>query len=525
MENMKKFVSTYDVLDKEITNSHLMMSIHPDVSVRTGNAETKQKLETEKINLFSNEEYEKVKWDLLSAKKLMTEFKNNGCGLSRASQQQVAQINKDLKDLESQFTRNLSEMVYKIQLTKDQSETLGVPVGDDGMTTMSPGVYEKIMVSCGDDKLRRTAAEIKETVIENNVVVLKSIYELRQQKASLLGYESVSKMVHSDASIKDCRAFLTSLIDDIRPMVQSDMEKKSKVLGIPVSELRKYHNRKYYNALYTSKTVDASVSESMFDTQLVIQTFRDIYRDLLRLSDLEYSEEELWIKLPCLKTDGRKIYFDMSSRDGKFPHPSEWGYYENGQQNACIVCSIGDKISYDVLVKLFHELGHGFNTVLDRTEHNNVGGTNVCRDIVEVPGIYFESYMAKPEVIQRFGVDEGIAAKLSASQKVLKAEAALINACMALVDIELNDGLISVEGVPQRLEELSGFEFTVGNFVTRWIHQVGYECQYYSYVYAQCWAPQLNEDLILEYLQYSSAENLERMFGPLDTQVFVKSII
>ena len=85
--------------------------------------------------------------------------------------------------------------------------------------------------------------------------------------------------------------------------------------------------------------------------------------------------------------------------------------------------------------------------------------------------MYFEKYIERPDILIKLGVDEELAKKIASTSNILGAEKILINACMALVDIELNDGLISVEDVPKRLQELSGYDFSVGNFTTRWVHQ------------------------------------------------------
>jgi len=98
---------------------------------------------------------------------------------------------------------------------------------------------------------------------------------------------------------------------------------------------------------------------------------------------------------------------------------------------------------------------------------------------------------------------------------------------MSLIDLAVNNGTLDTISAPGYMQELSGFEFTHGNFMTRWIHQAGYECVYFSYVYAMCWSAHITKaepDKIKEYLQYSSADNLQRMFGPLDVNKFVATL-
>lgn len=151
------------------------MSLNSDILEREKSAMEKQRLENLLINKINNEEYNKIKWDLLAAEKVAQMFKDNGCGLSQEEQKTMSEINKEIKTLESQFMQNISNASYTIDLPNAPE------------TTLTPMLHQKIMTSEPDENIRRAAAESKETVIEENIHVLKQLYKLRQKKARLLG--------------------------------------------------------------------------------------------------------------------------------------------------------------------------------------------------------------------------------------------------------------------------------------------------------------------------------------------------
>ena len=49
-----------------------------------------------------------------------------------------------------------------------------------------------------------------------------------------------------------------------------------------------------------------------------------------------------------------------------------------------------------------------------------------------------------------------------------------MNSC-SIIDLAVNNGTLSPVDVPKFIEDLSGFGFTHGNFMTRWIHQAGWQ--------------------------------------------------
>jgi peptidyl-dipeptidase Dcp len=59
-------------------------------------------------------------------------------------------------------------------------------------------------------------------------------------------------------------------------------------------------------------------------------------------------------------------------------------------------------VSWDDAVTLFHEFGHALHGLASDVRYPSLSGTNVDRDFVEFPSQLLESWLATPEVLQRF---------------------------------------------------------------------------------------------------------------------------
>jgi peptidyl-dipeptidase Dcp len=59
-------------------------------------------------------------------------------------------------------------------------------------------------------------------------------------------------------------------------------------------------------------------------------------------------------------------------------------------------------LSWDDAITLFHEFGHALHGLASDVRYPSLSGTNVDRDFVEFPSQLLESWLATPEVLQRF---------------------------------------------------------------------------------------------------------------------------
>jgi peptidyl-dipeptidase Dcp len=82
-------------------------------------------------------------------------------------------------------------------------------------------------------------------------------------------------------------------------------------------------------------------------------------------------------------------------------------------------------LSFDDVRTLFHEFGHGLHGLLSNVTYQELSGTNVLRDYVELPSQLFEHWMSEPEVLRKHArhvetgqpIPDMLIAKLQAARK------------------------------------------------------------------------------------------------------------
>ena len=168
-------------------------------------------------------------------------------------------------------------------------------------------------------------------------------------------------------------------------------------------------------------------------------------------------------------------------------------------------CPSGDMpalLTIDEVETAFHEFGHGLHGMLTRAAYRGQAGTNVDRDLVELPSQITEHWAFEPEVLavyaKHYQTGETIPAelveKLIASSKFNQGFATTELAGAALLDIEwhkVNDGKdVNVAEFEAAVAEKLGLpeELTFRYRSTYFKHifgSDGYAAGYYTYLWAE----------------------------------------
>ena len=159
-------------------------------------------------------------------------------------------------------------------------------------------------------------------------------------------------------------------------------------------------------------------------------------------------------------------------------------------------------LTIDEVETAFHEFGHGLHGMLTRAAYRGQAGTNVDRDLVELPSQITEHWAFEPEVLavyaKHYQTGETIPAelveKLIASSKFNQGFATTELAGAALLDIEwhkVNDGKdVNVAEFEAAVAEKLGLpeELTFRYRSTYFKHifgSDGYAAGYYTYLWAE----------------------------------------
>lgn len=159
-------------------------------------------------------------------------------------------------------------------------------------------------------------------------------------------------------------------------------------------------------------------------------------------------------------------------------------------------------LTLDEVETTFHEFGHGLHGMLTRASYRGQAGTNVDRDLVELPSQINEHWAFEPEVLAVYAkhyqtgevIPTELVEKLNASAKFNQGFATTELAGAALLDIEwhkLNDGKdVNVAEFEANVAKKLGLpeELTFRYRSTYFKHifgSDGYAAGYYTYLWAE----------------------------------------
>lgn len=103
-------------------------------------------------------------------------------------------------------------------------------------------------------------------------------------------------------------------------------------------------------------------------------------------------------------------------------------------------------LSFDDVRTLFHEFGHGLHGLLSDVTYEELSGTSVLRDFVELPSQLFEHWMAEPEVLRRHArhvttgepIPDALIQRIQAARTFGQAYETVRYCASAIVDMEVH---------------------------------------------------------------------------------------
>jgi peptidyl-dipeptidase Dcp len=160
-------------------------------------------------------------------------------------------------------------------------------------------------------------------------------------------------------------------------------------------------------------------------------------------------------------------------------------------------------VSFDNVVTLFHEMGHGVHGMFSDVKYPSVSGTSVPRDFVEFPSTFEEDWAIHPEVLQNYArhyetgepLPKALLDKVIAANTFNQGFDTFEYIAASLLDMEWH--MISENEIPS---DLSSFEqqalskygldwaFVPPRYKTAYfshIWSVGYSASYYAYLWSE----------------------------------------
>ena len=349
-------------------------------------------------------------------KKLYNRFERNGVGLDAAGKARFAEINSRLAVLSQKFGQNL---LAENNAFRDE---IGVTVSE----------YPTFMATCEDRALREKAFKAYTSRCnhgdehDNNAIVLE-IMKLRTEKANLLGYKNSAEYLLADKMAGDPETvdvFLKPIMDASMRKAREEMADMEAVAGFDIQPWDWFYYAEKVRAL--KYDLDESVTKPYFSADSVS---KGVFAAAEKVYGIHIEPApEVEVYNPVVKAykltdaDGSLLgifYQDWFSRDtkrgGAWMNNFREQYVKDGVDIRPVIVNVCNfppateevpsMLSIDQVQTAFHEFGHALHGFLTKCRYEDVSGTAVTRDFVEMFSQFNENWAFQPEILDIYAHD------------------------------------------------------------------------------------------------------------------------
>lgn len=377
-------------------------------------------------------------------------FVRSGADLSEEAKAKLREINKELSMAQLTFGQNLLNDNNAFQkFVTDEAQLAGLPesvkqaaaaaakeAGKDGqwLFTTSKASFIPVLQYGDNRELRKElllayANRGNNGDANDNNAIIKTIMELRIQRAKLMGYATPADFILDNTMAKTSAKVMEFLQSVWQPALNQAKIERAELQGLMNLEGKGekleawdwwYYAEKLRKAKYD---LDEEALRPYFKMENVRQGAFDLAG---KLWGLQFKKLD---KTPQYHADMEA--FEVTNADGSlvgvlitdyFPRPGKragaWmnnyteQFIKNGKNQRPVIVNVGnftkptaDKpslMNMDEVETLFHEFGHGLHGLLSQTTYTGLSGTNVVRDFVELPSQIMENWCFEPQVIKTY---------------------------------------------------------------------------------------------------------------------------
>lgn len=478
-------------------------------------------------------------------------FVRNGALLDNTHQQVLKDINKRIAGLQLSFTQNvMHEMANRLIVVENQSRLSGLSpamIADAAKTAKSKGMAGKwvftpsaatrlaVLTNADDRALREEMYKTYTSTASHgdqwdNSQIINEIMQLRQQKAKLLGFKTFADYAVDPWMAKTPEAAEELLLQIWKPAVKkveeevSDMQQNADKHGANF----KIAAWDYYYYAEKVKKEKFNFSEDEVRPYFALDNVvrNGIFYVANKLYGLTFT------KMPkAPKYNPEVTVYDVKDAQGKhvavfmtdyLPRATKaqgaWmnelspAYNYNGKSERPIVYNVGSLtppakgtpslLTLDEVQTVFHEFGHALNGMLTTAPFKGLAGTNIDRDMVELPSQLNEHWALVPEVLKNYAkhyktgevIPQNLIDKLIETSKFNQGFMTTELVGAALLDIEWHKldwcKDIDVKGfenyVSRRLGKPEIVEYRYRSPYFKHIFDNDeYSCGYYTYLWSQ----------------------------------------
>ncbi len=377
-------------------------------------------------------------------------FVRGGAELNEDDQAKLREINEKLSVLSLKFGDNvLAETNYFQMFLESEDDLAGLPdnviagaaeaakeAGQEGkwlFTIQRPSMYPFLQYSEKRElreKLHKAYCQRGDNDNEyDNKEILLEMANLRVEKARLLGYKTHAHYILERNMAKDpdgVYGLLNPLWEAAIPVAKKELAEMQELAVREGADFKLAHWDWWYYAEKLRKE-KYDLDEEELRQYFKLENVRDgVFQVCTNLWGLQFDE---LTDIPKPHADVQA--FEVKEADGShvgvlymdfFPRASKRGgawmssYRKqkkiDGENVTPVITTVfnftkpvGDNsalISFENVRTMFHEFGHALHGLLSDCTYNNLSGTSVARDFVELPSQIMEHWASAPEALKMY---------------------------------------------------------------------------------------------------------------------------
>jgi peptidyl-dipeptidase Dcp len=487
-------------------------------------------------------------------------FQRNGARLAKDKQDRLREIDRELGLLSLKFGENLLKETNNYELHIEKEVQLsGLPESaieaaaqtakernkDGWVFTLDYPSFNALITYCDDRAIREeiyrafSTRANKDNEFDNKECVLK-IVQYREEKANILGYPNYAAYVLEERMAKNSKTVF-NFIEQLFPPSHAGALKDFEELNAFAKEndgpdiLQRWDAGYYAEKLKQEKlSFDAEKLKPYFQLENVIAGVFQLANDLFGLTFKESNE------IPKYHEDVKT--YEILNADGSlaaifygdfFPRPSKrqgaWmtefkSQYKmddvNHRPHVANVCNFTKPtptkpslLTFDEVLTLFHEFGHGLHSILTDCTYSSLAGTSVQWDFVELPSQLLENWCYEKECLDKFAkhyetgepIPSEYIEQIIASKKFRAGSASLRQLSLGYLDMQWHTTKASeIKDVyafeKESVSRMNIYPEVKGSMISPQfghLFQGGYAAGYYSYK----WAEVLDADVFETFLE------------------------
>ena len=376
-------------------------------------------------------------------------FIRSGANLDQNSMDRLTEINSSLSSLSVQFDQNVLKETNSYSMVIDNEDDLdGLPeeeIRQAALLAESEGeigkwVFKPTRVSMYPFLTYSTQRDLREELYNSyiqrgdndnefdNKKIIAEMIALRQEKASMLGFDS-----HADYVLDNSMAKTPENVNKLLQTVWEPGIEKAKGEVQAMQELISEEGANFQLAAWDWWHYSEKLRQEKFDfkeeevkpyfsEEKVLEGAFDVANKLFGITFSERNDLPKYrenIRSFVVEDSDNKVigifYTDFTLRPNKGGGAWMSTFRSQSKFDGDVipivinVCNFPPEnadgvslLSFEQVETLFHEFGHGLHGLLSNAQYPSLSGTSVTRDYVEFPSQMMENWAREPEVIKTF---------------------------------------------------------------------------------------------------------------------------